>query len=88
MQAGAGLDLVSHRLGLDHNTALGRVARASAPVNQEARAAAHVVGGVGVQVVAVVHALESAHIAEGVGTSGQGAHSHFALTESTGRGCI
>jgi hypothetical protein len=48
-------------------------------VDEEARAAAHAVGGVGVQVVAVVHALEGAHVAQGVVASGQGANGHLAL---------
>ena len=48
-------------------------------MDQEAGATAHTVGGVGVQVVAVVHALESAHVAESVATLGQRANVHLAL---------
>lgn len=62
-QAGARLDLVSRGLALDHDAALRGVAGASTAVDQEARAAAHVVGGVGVQLVAVGHALEGLHVA-------------------------
>lgn len=81
-EAGAGLDLVSHVLVLDDDAALGRVAGASAAVDEEAGATAHVVGGVGVQVVAVIHALEGAHVAEGVATLGKRADTHLALKDT------
>jgi hypothetical protein len=48
-------------------------------VDQKSRAAAHVVGARGVQVVAIVHALESAHVAKGVGALRKGAHRDLAL---------
>jgi len=48
-------------------------------VNQEARAAAHVVGGVGVQLVAVRHALEGLHVAEGVAPLRKRADVHLTL---------
>ena len=48
-------------------------------MNEEAGTTAHGVGGVGVQIVAVVHALEGAHVAQSVATLGKGAHTHLAL---------
>ena len=78
-ESGTTLDLVADVLILNHNASLGRVAGASAAVDEEAGATAHRVGGIGVQIVAVVHALEGAHVAQSVATLGEGAHIHLAL---------
>jgi hypothetical protein len=48
-------------------------------VDEEAGATAHVVGGGRVQLVAVRHALEGLHVAQGVGALGEGADTHLAL---------
>ncbi len=37
-------------------------------MDQESRATTHVIGGSWIQIVAVVHALESAHVTQGVGS--------------------
>lgn len=78
-ESGAALDLVADVLVLDHNAALGGVAGASAAVDEEAGAAAHAVGCVGVQVVAVVHSLEGAHVAQSVASLGKRTNAHLAL---------
>lgn len=78
-ESGTALDLVADVLVLDHDASLGGVAGASATVDQEAGATAHGVGGIGVQVVAVVHALEGAHVAQSVATFRKGADTHLAL---------
>lgn len=75
----ATLDLVASRLRLDDNAALRRVRRARASVDQEARSAAHVVGGRGVELVAVVHALEGHHVTESVGALGKRSDRDLAL---------
>jgi hypothetical protein len=79
VQGGATLDLVAGARVLDHDAALRRVARASTAVDQESGATAHIVRARGVQVVAVVHALEGAHVAEGVGALREGAYRDLAL---------
>jgi hypothetical protein len=67
-ESGARLDHVASVLIFDHDAALRRVAGAAAAVNQEARAAAHVVRGIGVERVAVGHALKGLHVAQRVAT--------------------
>jgi 16S rRNA G966 N2-methylase RsmD len=79
VQGGATLDLVAGAGVLNHDAALRRIARASTAVDQESGATAHVVRTGRVQVVAVVHALEGAHVAEGVGSLRNGAHGDLAL---------
>jgi hypothetical protein len=49
-------------------------------VDQKSRAAAHVVRARRVQVIAVVHTLEIAHVAKGIGALGKGTHRNLALT--------
>jgi len=79
LQGGTTLDLVASGLALDHDASLRGVGRASTTVNQEAGASAHGVGRRGVQLVAVVHALEGGHGAQSVGTLRQRTNRDLAL---------
>ena len=78
-EARARLDQVAGVLVFDDNAAFRRVGAATAAVNQESRSAAHVVGRVWVQNVAVGHALESHHVAQAVLTLRKGADGNLAL---------
>jgi hypothetical protein len=79
MEGGAGLDLVASIGTLNDDAALRRVAGAPSSVDQESRAAAHAVRASRVQVVAIVHTLESAHVTKGVGALRKGADGDLAL---------
>jgi hypothetical protein len=78
-QSGTTLDLVASALRFDHNAPLRGVSRAAPTMDEEARAATHVVGGSGIQVVAILHSFEVTHVAESVGSLGQWTHTHLAL---------
>jgi hypothetical protein len=78
-QSGTTLDLVTSALRFDHNAPLRGVSRAAPTMDEEARAATHVVGGSGIQVVAILHSFEVTHVAESVGSLGQWTHTHLAL---------
>jgi hypothetical protein len=79
MEGGAGLDLVASIGALDDNASLRRVTRASSSMDQKSRAAAHVVGARGIQVVAVLHTLKFTHVAKGVGSLGKRTDRDLAL---------
>jgi len=49
-------------------------------VDEEAAAPTHIVGGGGVEVIAVWHTLEGVHVAKGVSALWKRAHTHLALT--------
>lgn len=48
-------------------------------MDQESRSAAHVIGGGGVQLVAIIHAFEGHHVAERVGSLREWANRDLAL---------
>jgi len=79
-EARARLDQVAGVLVFNDDAAFRRVAAASAAVNQESRSAAHVVGRVWVENVAVGHALKGHHVAQAVLTLRKGADGNLALT--------
>jgi len=82
VEGGARLDHVASVLILNDNAALRGVGRASSTMNEEARAATHVVRGCRVQVIAVVHALKGSHVAKSVRPAGQRPHTDLALASS------
>jgi hypothetical protein len=78
-QSGTTLDLVTSAFRLDDDAALRRVSRAASAMDQEAGAAAHVVGGCGVEIIAIWHPFELTHVAESVSSLGQWTHILLAL---------
>ena len=66
LQGSTTLDLVASALALDHDAALRRISSASTTVNQKTRATTHTVGRRRIQLIAVVHSLESLHVAQGI----------------------
>jgi hypothetical protein len=79
LKSGTALNQVPGALRLDDNASLGRVARATTSMDKKSRAAAHVVGGRGVEVIAVVHSLEGTHVTECVGALGEGPDTDLTL---------
>jgi len=65
-EGGSTLDLVAEILVLNDDASVARIRGAAATMDEESGSSAHAVVGSRVEVIAVVHALEDAHVTQSV----------------------